>query len=209
MPTVFDFSAVYYVRLGTLALISIGLSQIACGGRGPLFAPHEYPKDRAHVTIEEVEILDHRASVTSEDLNAPKVTLPGTIGEAEVEITAATRGKLRLRLARLFADGPVKVKVQILVLRGLVGWRADWIREYTYVETAVDVIVTASECEVELLNVHGVAEKERGSLDVRDGDLNKRLQESVLVAFERALATVEAIRALNESAAHACSAKGP
>jgi hypothetical protein len=178
--------------------ISFALLGLACSSAtGPVFEPQPYPREAIRAHVREVNLRDARKTTNDGNFDTPIVSLPGQHERAQVRVAATTVQEMKRRLGKLIAGGKRQFTVNISIAEGEAGWSSSWTSETAFASVKLEVEFRNAVTGAVLLSTFGEAWGRRSSLDVSDGESNQLFQAAALAAFDRAVASQPALKALS------------
>lgn len=178
------------------ALVCLGCSS----SLGPVFEPLPYPTEIVRAHVREVNLYDRRTETRGGNFDTPIVSLPGQHERAQLRITETTFQEMKRRLGKLIAHGKRELIVNVSINAGEAGWSSSWTSETAFASVKLDVEFRDAVSGAVLVSTFGEAWGRHSSIDVSDGESNQLFQAAALAAFDRAVASQQAVQALSGAA---------
>jgi hypothetical protein len=170
--------------LAIIALLATGCVHLA----GPAFREPPLAEPLAF-TLDQVSVRDGRGEVTKETFDTPLISSEGQRERRPIVLGDETAVELKNRLARALIGGPQRVKIEVVLRRGLAGWSATFWSETARADAEVEVVVSDAKTRAVLWSSRGKAWAQRTFLDVADDDPPALFHLAVLAALDDALAS--------------------
>src|SRR3954470_2704362 len=177
----------------SLALLGLGCSSAI----GPVFESQPYPRDAIKAHVLQVNFHDERTATRGGDFDTPIVSLPGEHEKAQFRVAVSTLQEMKRRVGKLIAGGKAQLIVNVSIAEGEAGWNSSWTSETAFASVKLEVEFRDAVSGAVLLSTFGEAWGRKSSIDVSDGEPNQLFQAATLAAFDRAVASKQATRALS------------